>query len=81
MTQKAEIFYEEEAYFSIVGRPAVGYLRVVDYGADHACALALDLHGLNDAGLPEEEGLFVKLLEGEEIDGLGFHSDFLIKRE
>ena len=76
MTQKAKIFYEEETDFGVIGRPAVGNLRIVDYGADHACTLTLDLHRLDDSGLPEEERLFVKLLEGEEIDGLGFHSDF-----
>ena len=42
LTQEAEIFYEEETDFSIIGRPAVGDMGVVDYGADHAGALALD---------------------------------------
>ena len=48
MAQEAEIIYQEEADLGVSGRPAIGYLRIVDYGADHAGALTLDLHRLYD---------------------------------
>ena len=73
LTQEAEIFYEEEAHLGIVGRPAVGNLRVVDYGADHAGALTLDLQRLNDSRLPGAERLFVELPEMEEVIGAFSH--------
>lgn len=73
MTKETEIFYKQEADFGIGGRPAIGDLGIVDNGAYHVCALTLNFHGLYDSGLPGEERLFAKLLEGEKIDGVVFH--------
>ena len=73
LRQEPEVFYEEEAHLSVVGRPPVGYLGIVDYGADHACALTLDFQRLYDSGLPEEERLFVELPEMEEVIGTFSH--------
>ena len=48
-----EVFDEEEAYFGVGGRPAVGDMGIVDYGADHAGALTLDFEGLYYSSLPD----------------------------
>ena len=69
-----EVFDEEEAYFGILRRPAIGDLRVVDNGADQAGSLTLDFEGLYYSGLPDRERLFAKLFEMETIVGAVFHS-------
>jgi hypothetical protein len=72
MIQKAEIFYKEESDFGVGRRPAIGDLRIVDYGAYHSGALTLDFHRLYDPGFPRPERAVYKLLKGEEI--IGSHS-------
>ena len=72
MREVTEVFDEEEAYFGILRRPAIGDLRVMDYGSDHAGALTLDFEGFYYSGLPDRERLFAKLFEMETI--VGFHS-------
>ena len=72
--QKSEIFYKEEADFGVGGRPAGSDVGIVDYGADHACFLALDFHRLYNPGFPGPEGTVHKLLKGEEIICVVFHS-------
>ena len=72
MIQKAEILYKEEADFGVGRRPAGSDVGVMNYGADHACALTLNFHRLYNPGLPGPEGTIYKLLKGEDI--IGSHS-------
>ena len=76
MGEETEIFYEEKADFGISGGPAIGDLWVMDYGADHADALTLDLHWLYDSCLPDFERPFAELFKMEQIVGAVFHSYF-----
>jgi len=73
MIQEAKILYKEESDFGVGGRPAIGYLRIVNYSANHASALALNFEGLYDSCLPDFERAAIELLESEEVIGVVFH--------